>query len=89
MFCLGPVVGEILEDIIPVLVANLQPEKDPEVKLKMFSLLSRLMMKAPETVDSQQRCERHGLDFLGNLSRTCHSETTPVCAFVNAQHSTC
>ena len=50
----GPVVGEILEDIIPMLIANLKPDKDPEVKLKMFSLLSKLMMNAPTTVNSKQ-----------------------------------
>ena len=52
---LGPVVGEILEDIIPMIATNLNPEKDPEVRLKFFSLLSRLMMNAPNTLDSQQR----------------------------------
>ena len=51
----GPVVGEILDDIIPMLVANLKPDKEPEVRLKMFSLLSKLMMNAPDTVNSKQR----------------------------------
>ena len=53
--CLGPVVGEILEDIIPMMVANLKPEKDAEMRLKFFSLLSRLMVNAPATLDSQQQ----------------------------------
>ncbi len=48
-------VGDILEDIIPIMVSNLNPEKDPEVRLKSFSLLSRLLMNAPNTIDSQQR----------------------------------
>ncbi|XP_013406264.1 dynein assembly factor 5, axonemal [Lingula anatina] len=51
----GPVVGELLEDVIPIMVANLNPEKDPEIRLKFFSLLSRLMLNAAGTLDSQQR----------------------------------
>ncbi|KAL5019260.1 hypothetical protein ScPMuIL_004982 [Solemya velum] len=48
----GPVVGEHLDDIIPILVCNLNPEKDAEVRLKFFSLLSHLMMNAANTLDS-------------------------------------
>ena len=51
----GEVVGDILEDIIPIMVANLHPDKDPEVRLKFFSLLSRLMMNSAGTLDSRQR----------------------------------
>lgn len=51
----GPVVGEMLDDVIPVLSVNLNPEKDAELRLKFFNLLSRLMMNAPNTLDSQQR----------------------------------
>lgn len=51
----GSVVGEILEDVIPMMVANLKPDKDPEVRLKFFSLLSRLMMNSVATLDSQQK----------------------------------
>ena len=49
----GPVVGKHLDDIIPIIVANLQPEKDPELRLKFFSLLSRLVLAAPTTLDSE------------------------------------
>ena len=51
----GPVVGELLEDIIPMLSANLHPEKDPEVRLKLFSLLSRLMMNSEKTLNSHEK----------------------------------
>ncbi|KAK0056558.1 dynein assembly factor 5 axonemal [Biomphalaria pfeifferi] len=51
----GPVVGQHLDDIIPVIVTNLQPEKDPELRLKFFSLLSRLVMSASTTLDSDHR----------------------------------
>ncbi|XP_071107149.1 dynein axonemal assembly factor 5-like [Haliotis cracherodii] len=51
----GPVVGEHLDSIMPMLVANLSPDKDPEMRLKFFSLLSRLMVNAAATVDSKQQ----------------------------------
>ena len=47
--------GKLLEDIIPILTANFYPEKDPEVRLKFFSLLSNLMMKCKDTLDSQNK----------------------------------
>ncbi len=51
----GAVVGEHLDDIIPMLRTNLHPDKDPELRLKFFSLLSRLVMSAGETLDSTHR----------------------------------
>ncbi|RUS89825.1 hypothetical protein EGW08_002437 [Elysia chlorotica] len=61
----GPVVGKHLDDIIPIIVANLQPEKDPELRLKFFSLLSRLVLAAPTTLDS----EHHFGDFAAIVAR--------------------
>ncbi|KAJ8319390.1 hypothetical protein KUTeg_004481 [Tegillarca granosa] len=49
----GPVIGDHLEDIIPVLVSSMKPSKDPEVRLKFFSLLSKLMMNCGNTLDSR------------------------------------
>ncbi|XP_041473460.1 dynein assembly factor 5, axonemal-like [Lytechinus variegatus] len=51
----GEVVGDLLEDIIPILETNLKPDKDAELRLKFFSLLSRLVMSAPVTLDSKDR----------------------------------
>lgn len=45
-------VGDLLEDVMPILTTNFNPEKDPEVRLKFFSLLSHLMMNCKDTVDS-------------------------------------
>ena len=38
-----------------MLSANLHPDKEPEVRLKFFTLLSRLVLSAPNTLDSQHR----------------------------------
>ena len=48
-------VGELLDDVIPILSENFNPEKDPEVRLKFFSLLSNLMMNCKDTLDSQNK----------------------------------
>ncbi|XP_062444608.1 dynein axonemal assembly factor 5 [Rhea pennata] len=49
----GPVIGEALHDFILVLKTCLQPNKDPQMRLKLFTLLSQLLQKANETVNSQ------------------------------------
>ncbi|PSN32857.1 Dynein assembly factor 5 [Blattella germanica] len=40
----GPTVGLHLSTITPILLACLKPDKDPEVKLKMFTILSTLVL---------------------------------------------
>lgn len=52
MVLVGSIVGELLDEVIPILAANFNPEKEPEVRLKFFSLLSHLMMNSKNTVDS-------------------------------------
>ncbi|XP_038066344.1 dynein assembly factor 5, axonemal-like isoform X2 [Patiria miniata] len=51
----GVLVIELLDDIFPVLQANLKTDKDPELRLKFFSLLSRLVMKAGESPEAKAR----------------------------------
>ncbi|KAK3090687.1 hypothetical protein FSP39_013747 [Pinctada imbricata] len=51
----GSVVGDLLDYIVPILVTNLSTDKDPEMRLKFFSLLSRLVMNSTTTLDSRQR----------------------------------
>ena len=50
----GPVVGDDLNEVMPMLKANLHPDKDPELKLKFFSLLSKLLMNASDTFNSKE-----------------------------------
>ncbi|ELU05823.1 hypothetical protein CAPTEDRAFT_167239 [Capitella teleta] len=57
----GPVVGRLLDDVLPIMAANLNPDKDPEVRLKFFSLLSRLLLNAPKTLNSENRFANYGL----------------------------
>ncbi|XP_074742673.1 dynein axonemal assembly factor 5 isoform X2 [Strix uralensis] len=49
----GPVIGEALNNFILILKTCLQPNKDPQMRLKLFTILSQLLQKASETVNSQ------------------------------------
>ncbi|XP_063446275.1 dynein axonemal assembly factor 5-like [Mytilus trossulus] len=49
----GPIVGELLDEVMAILVPCLDPKKDAEMRVKFFSLLSQLLMNAKETLDSQ------------------------------------
>lgn len=50
---LGPAVGEALQHVIPTLRACLQPSTDPHMRLKLFSILSMMLLRPKDTVDSQ------------------------------------
>ncbi|XP_035753114.1 dynein assembly factor 5, axonemal [Egretta garzetta] len=49
----GPVISEALNNFILILTTCLQPNKDPQMRLKLFTVLSQLLQKASETVNSQ------------------------------------
>ncbi|XP_021496379.1 dynein axonemal assembly factor 5 isoform X2 [Meriones unguiculatus] len=49
----GPAVGEALQHVIPTLRACLQPTTDPHMRLKLFSILSTMLLRPKDTVDSQ------------------------------------
>ncbi|XP_073399199.1 dynein axonemal assembly factor 5 [Dendrobates tinctorius] len=49
----GPVIGEYLDLLMPVLKSCLQQDKEPQMRLKLFSMLSKLLLKASETVNSR------------------------------------
>ncbi|KAM7091441.1 dynein axonemal assembly factor 5 isoform 2-T2 [Ciconia maguari] len=49
----GPVIGEALNNFILILKTCLQPNKDPQMRLKLFTVLSQLLQKASETINSQ------------------------------------
>ncbi|XP_014651115.1 PREDICTED: dynein assembly factor 5, axonemal [Ceratotherium simum simum] len=49
----GPALGEALPHLIPILRSCLQPARDPAMRLKLFSILSGVLLRAKETVDSQ------------------------------------
>ncbi|XP_045140257.1 dynein axonemal assembly factor 5 [Echinops telfairi] len=55
----GPAVGEVLHHVMPTLRSCLQPTRDPPMRLKLLSLLPRLLLRASETVDSRGQLHSH------------------------------
>ncbi|XP_007525181.1 dynein axonemal assembly factor 5 isoform X2 [Erinaceus europaeus] len=49
----GPALGEVLPQLMPLLRGCLHPAQDPQMRLKLLSLLAQLLLHAPETLDSQ------------------------------------
>ncbi|MCI4385290.1 hypothetical protein PGIGA_G00048680 [Pangasianodon gigas] len=49
----GPVVGEFLPELIPLLQNCLLPSQDPEIRLHVFTMLSKLLLNSSNTLDSQ------------------------------------
>uniref|UniRef100_A0A8C1EMS0 Dynein axonemal assembly factor 5 n=1 Tax=Cyprinus carpio carpio TaxID=630221 RepID=A0A8C1EMS0_CYPCA len=49
----GPVVGEFLPALLPLLKSCLEPSRDPEMRLHIFTMLSKLLLDASNTLDSQ------------------------------------
>ncbi|XP_071267922.1 dynein axonemal assembly factor 5 isoform X3 [Salvelinus alpinus] len=63
----GPVIGEFLPLLMPLLQNCLDPERDPEMRLHMFTMLSKLLLDATHTLDSQGRFCEHLDVFLLEL----------------------
>ncbi|XP_031420649.1 dynein axonemal assembly factor 5 isoform X2 [Clupea harengus] len=55
----GPVIGEFLPLLLPLLQSCLQPSRDPEMRLHLFTMLSKMLLNAPHTLDSQGRFHEH------------------------------
>ncbi|XP_039327419.1 dynein axonemal assembly factor 5 isoform X1 [Saimiri boliviensis] len=49
----GPALGEALPHVMPTLRACLQPSRDPQMRLKLFSILSTVLLRASDTINSQ------------------------------------
>ncbi|KAL2101279.1 hypothetical protein ACEWY4_003040 [Coilia grayii] len=49
----GPVIGEFLPLLLPLLQSCLQPSRDPEMRLHLFTMLAKMLLHAPLTLDSQ------------------------------------
>ncbi|XP_072549719.1 dynein axonemal assembly factor 5-like [Salminus brasiliensis] len=51
----GPVLGEFLPQFLPLLQSCLEPSRDPELRLHVFTVLSKLLLNSSNTLNSQ-RC---------------------------------
>ncbi|XP_063074437.1 dynein axonemal assembly factor 5-like [Engraulis encrasicolus] len=55
----GPVVGEFLPLLLPLLQSCLQPTRDPEMRLHLFTMLAKMLLDAHNTLDSQGCFSEH------------------------------
>nr|XP_021327043.1 dynein assembly factor 5, axonemal-like isoform X2 [Danio rerio] len=55
----GPVVGEFLPALLPLLKSCVDPSREPEMRLHIFTMLSKLLLDAKNTLDSQGRFGEH------------------------------
>ncbi|XP_018423410.1 PREDICTED: dynein assembly factor 5, axonemal [Nanorana parkeri] len=63
----GPVIGENLDQLMPVLKTCLQPTKDPQMRLKVFTMLSKLLLKPSETVNSEGQFHVHSETLIKDI----------------------
>ncbi|XP_035389658.1 dynein assembly factor 5, axonemal [Electrophorus electricus] len=63
----GPVVGEFLPELLPLLRKFLEPGRDPEVHLAIFTMLSKLLLNSRGTLDSHGRFQEYVEVFLQEL----------------------
>ncbi|XP_042542622.1 dynein axonemal assembly factor 5 isoform X3 [Dipodomys spectabilis] len=55
----GPAIGENLQHVIPTLRTCLQPTADPHMRLKLFSVLSTVLLRPDDTINSQGQFHGH------------------------------
>lgn len=60
----GPVVGEFVGQLMPILQVCLQPDRDPEMRRDVFTMLANLLQDAAHTLDSQGRFQEESEKFL-------------------------
>uniref|UniRef100_A0A8C6TL32 Dynein axonemal assembly factor 5 n=1 Tax=Neogobius melanostomus TaxID=47308 RepID=A0A8C6TL32_9GOBI len=63
----GPVIGEFVSHLMQILLKCLQPEKDPEMKMSILTMLAKLLLEAPKTLDSQGHFQEHSERFLCDI----------------------
>ncbi|KAK1164736.1 dynein assembly factor 5, axonemal-like [Acipenser oxyrinchus oxyrinchus] len=63
----GPIIGEALHMLIPILKTCLQPSRDPEMRLQLLTVLSKLLLNASETVNSQGEFPNYLEPFLKDI----------------------
>ncbi|GAA6229167.1 dynein assembly factor 5, axonemal [Lates japonicus] len=60
----GPVIGEFVSQLMPLFRSCLQPDKDPEMRLSIFTMLAKLLLNAANTLDSQRHFHEESEKFL-------------------------
>uniref|UniRef100_A0A8C4GNC1 Dynein axonemal assembly factor 5 n=1 Tax=Dicentrarchus labrax TaxID=13489 RepID=A0A8C4GNC1_DICLA len=60
----GPVIGEFVSQLMPLLCCCLQPDKDTEMRMSIFTMFAKLLLDAANTLDSQGHFRDESEKFL-------------------------
>ncbi|KAM7386886.1 hypothetical protein PAMA_009488 [Pampus argenteus] len=60
----GPVIGEFVDQLMPLLHGCLQPDRDPQMRMTIFTMLAKLLLDAGNTLDSQGHFRNESARFL-------------------------
>ncbi|XP_020503564.2 dynein axonemal assembly factor 5 [Labrus bergylta] len=63
----GPVIGEYLGQLMPLLRSCLQPDRDTEMRMSIFTMLAKLLLDAANTLDSQGHFHDESERFLCDI----------------------
>ncbi|XP_029292863.1 dynein assembly factor 5, axonemal [Cottoperca gobio] len=63
----GPVIGEFVSQLMPLLCSCLQPDRDIEMRMSIFTMLAKLLLDATNTLDSQGHFRDESEKFLCNV----------------------
>ncbi|XP_049418190.1 dynein axonemal assembly factor 5-like [Epinephelus fuscoguttatus] len=63
----GPVIGEFVSQLMPLLYSCLQPDRDPEMRMSIFTMLAKLLLDAANTLDSQGHFRDESERFLCDI----------------------
>ncbi|XP_014839107.1 PREDICTED: dynein assembly factor 5, axonemal [Poecilia mexicana] len=63
----GPVIGEFLSQLMPLLHNCLQPNRDMEMRMSVFTMLAKLLLDAKNTLDSQGHFRDESEKFLRDV----------------------
>ncbi|KAG8006970.1 Dynein assembly factor 5 [Nibea albiflora] len=63
----GPVIGEFVSQLMPLLRCSLQSDKDPEMRMSIFTMLAKLLLDATNTLDSQGHFREESEKFLRDV----------------------
>ncbi|KAJ0058112.1 hypothetical protein NL108_007385, partial [Boleophthalmus pectinirostris] len=63
----GPVIGEFVSHLMQILLNCLQPEKDPEMKMSILTMMAKLLLEAPHTLDSKGLFQEYSEKFLCDI----------------------
>ncbi|XP_068434331.1 dynein axonemal assembly factor 5-like [Clinocottus analis] len=63
----GPVIGEFVSPLMPLLFSCLQPDRDPEMRMSIFTMLAKLLLDATNTLDSKGHFRDESEKFLSDV----------------------